>query len=269
VFLISGLILKMHGNTLFFPGDSWLHRLHPLTKLAITFFFLVLAAIMPALLWLMLAFLILQLPLVTIGGFLRQFLQRSVAVIAPFVVSLSVIQGFFTPGHAELFHLGNFVFTLEGWLAGLTIAARILLALGGALLLMISTRPDWLMLALTESGLPGSVAYVVLTAIQIFPRFQERAQVILEAQQARGLEIKVNMFRRLRLLVPLMGPLVLSSIVDTEERAMALEARAFSRPGKKTSLLLLKDSLWQRIARWILMLIAFVLIALSLWSALA
>jgi energy-coupling factor transport system permease protein len=134
---------------------------------------------------------------------------------------------------------------------------------------MMSTRPDWLMLALTEIGLPGSVAYVVLTAIQIFPRFQERAQVILEAQQARGLEIKVNMFRRLRLLVPLMGPLVLSSIVDTEERAMALEARAFSRPGKKTSLLLLKDSLWQRIARWILMLIAFVLIALSLWSALA
>jgi energy-coupling factor transport system permease protein len=259
----------MRGTTLFFPGDSWLHRLHPLTKLALTLFFLVLASILPDLIWLMLAFLFLQMPLVMIGGFLPPFFQRSLAVTAPFVISLSVIQGFFTPGHTELFHLGNFVFTLEGWLAGLTVAARILLALGGALLLMMSTRPDWLMLALTGVGLPGSVAYVVLTAIQIFPRFQERAQVILEAQQARGLEIKVNIFRRLRLLVPLMGPLVLSSIVDTEERAMALEARAFSRPGKKTSLLLLKDSVWQRISRWILMFIALVLIALSLWSAFA
>jgi energy-coupling factor transport system permease protein len=257
----------MRGTTLFFSGDSWLHRLHPMTKLATMFLFLVLAAILPDLLGLLPAFLILQLPLVAIGRFLPQFLQRSFSVIAPFIISLSVIQGFFTPGQTELFHFGTFVFTLEGWLAGLTVAARILLALGGALLLMMSTRPDWLMLALTESGLPGGVAYVVLTAIQIFPRFQERAQVILEAQQARGLEIKVNLFRRLRLLVPLMGPLVLSSIVETEERAMALEARAFSRPGKKTSLLLLKDSVWQRIARWMIILIAVALIAFNLWSA--
>lgn len=259
----------MRGSTLFFPGESWLHKLHPLTKFALTVLYLVFASTLPNLIWLTLAFLFLQVPLAMIGGFLRPFLQRGLAVMAPFVISLAIIQGFFTPGQTELFHLGNFVFTLEGLLAGLTVAARILVALGGALLLMMSTRPDWLMLALTENGLPGSVAYVVLTAIQIFPRFQERAQVILEAQQARGLEIKVNIFRRLRLLIPLMGPLVLSSIVDTEERAMALEARGFSSPGKKTSLLLLEDNSWQRISRWILILISLAMVALSLWSAFA
>jgi len=255
----------MRGSTLFVPGQTVIHHLHPFTKLVITFLCLVLAGTLPSLPWLLTCFVVLLLPLAAIGRILRPFLLRSFAVIAPFVTSLSVIQGFFTPGQTPLFHLGSFIFTFEGWLAGLTVAARILLALGGALLLMLSTRPDRLMLALTERGMPGSLAYVVLTAIQIFPRFQERAQVIQEAQQARGLEIHVNIFRRLGLLVPLMGPLVLSSIMDTEERAMALEARAFSRPGRKTSLLLLEDSVWQRIARWTIMVAALGLIVLSFW----
>lgn len=254
----------MRGSTLFVPGQTVIHNLHPFTKLALTFLCLVLAGTLPSLPWLVICYATL-LPIAAIGRFLRPFLRRSLAVILPFVISLSVIQGFFTPGTTPLFHLGNFTFNLEGWLAGLTVAARILLALGGALLLMLSTRPDRLMLALTESGMPGSLAYVVLTAIQIFPRFQERAQVILEAQQSRGLEIRVNIFRRLGLLVPLMGPLVLSSIVDTEERAMALEARAFSRSGRKTSLQVLEDSLGQRIARWVIFFITFGLIALSIW----
>ncbi len=253
---------------MFFPGESWLHKLHPLTKLALTFLFLVLAATLPAITWLAIAFFLTQVPMAASGGFLRQFLKSCFAVIAPFVVSLSVIQGFFTPGVTTLFQLGNFNFTLEGWLAGLTMAARILIALGGALLLMQSTWLDQLMLALTESGLPGSLAYVVLTAIQIFPRFQERAQIILEAQQARGLEIRVNILKRLRLLVPLVGPLVLSSIVDTEERAMALEARAFSRPGRKTSLIRLRDSYGQRIARWTIILLLLALILLKIWISL-
>ena len=51
-------------------------------------------------------------------------------------------------------------------------------------------------------------------------------------------------------MIPLVGPLILGSIVDLEERAMALEARAFGRKGPKTSLLVLADSGWQRAARW-------------------
>ena len=254
-------------GTLFVPGNNGFHQLHPLTKLALTIFSLALAATLPHLLWLLGAYILLLLPLAAWGGLLRPFLKSCAAVITPFVISLSIIQGFFTPGQTQLFQLGAFVFTLEGWLAGLTIAARILLAIGGALLLMLSTRPDVLMLALTQSGLPGSLAYVVLTSIQIFPRFQERAQVILEAQQARGLEIRVNILKRLRLLVPLLGPLVLSSIVDVEERAMALEARAFSRPGRKTSLLVLEDSGWQRLVRWALLLLMVALVGFRVWRA--
>lgn len=257
----------MRGSTLFVSGKSGLHNLHPLTKLFISLFFLVLAATLPSLSWLLIVFVFLLVPLAIWGGLMKPLFRSSLAVIIPFVISLSIIQGFFTPGETLLFRLGSFVFTLEGWFAGLTVAARLLLAIGGVLLLMLSTRPDQLMLALTNAGLPGSVAYIILTAIQIFPRFQEKAQIIMEAQRARGLEIRVSFFKRVRLVVPLVGPLVLSSIVDVEERAMALEARAFSRPGRKTSLLVLKDSGWQRTLRWSLVLLMLALVSVRLWGA--
>lgn len=255
----------MRGSTLFVPGESGLHKLHPLTKLFLSLLFLVLAAILPSLLWLLVAFFLLLVPVAIWGQLLTALFRSSLAVIIPFVISLSVIQGFFTPGETPLLNLGSFVFTLEGWFAGLAVAARILLAIAGVLLMMLSTRPDQLMLALQNAGLPDSVAYIVLTAIQIFPRFQEKAQIILEAQQARGLAIRVNFFKRVRLLVPLLGPLVLSSIVDVEERALALEARAFSRPGRKTSLIVLRDSVGQRVARWAMVMLMISFVSFRIW----
>jgi len=42
--------------------------------------------------------------------------------------------------------------------------------------------------------------------------------------------------------------------VDVEERAMALESRAYTAPGPKTSLRELVDTTGQRIARWLMLL---------------
>lgn len=256
----------MQGSTLYIERDSGLHKLHPLTKLALTAFTLAGAAALPDLRWLVGAYLFVLLPLAAWGKILRQFLKASLTVVLPFLISLAVIQGFFAGGQSILFQFGRFAYTLEGLLAGMAVAARILLALGGTLLLMLSTPAPKLMLALTQRGFPNSVAYIVLTAIQIFPRFQDRAKVITDAQQARGLEMEVGFVRRLGLLLPLVGPLILGSIVDVEERAMALEARAFSSPARKTSLLTLRDSAAQVLLRTALVLGAVGLLAWRVWS---
>jgi energy-coupling factor transport system permease protein len=129
---------------------------------------------------------------------------------------------------------------------------------------MIATRPDNLMLALIERGLPRQIAYIILTSLQIIPRFQNKAEVILDAQRARGLETEGSLFHRLRILVPLIAPLILSSILELDERAIALEARAFSRQGPRTSMTILKDSKIQMAARWGLMVLILALIGMSL-----
>jgi energy-coupling factor transport system permease protein len=258
----------MRGGTIYLPRNSGLDSLHPLTKLALLFLCFACAAALPSLPWLLGFYIFALLPLALWGRLAGPFLKTCLTVVGPFVLSLAVIQGFFGIGDTVLFSLGRFTFKLEGLLAGLTVAARILVALGGTLLLMQSTAVSRLMLALTQRGFPQRIAYVVLTAIQIFPSFQDRAQVIMDAQQARGLELQVGFFKRAALLLPLIGPLILGSVVDVEERAMALEARAFSSPAPKTSLLDLPDSAAQRAARLTLVLAAAALLAWRLWSVL-
>ncbi len=84
-----------------------------------------------------------------------------------------------------------------------------------------------------------------------------RANVIASAQRARGLDTEGSLRARLRGLLPLAGPVVLSSLTEVEERSLALEVRAFGRPGRRHLLWRIPDSAAQLIARS-LMLIALV-----------
>ena len=70
-------------------------------------------------------------------------------------------------------------------------------------------------------------------------------------------------------LWPLWLVLLLGSIVDIEERAIALEVRAVGRQGPKTSLLVLHDSGGQRVLRLLLLLAALGVIVWRIYIALA
>jgi energy-coupling factor transport system permease protein len=52
--------------------------------------------------------------------------------------------------------------------------------------------------------------------------------------------------------MPLVGPVILSSLTEVEERSLALEVRAFGRPGRRDLLWTLPDDGRQRLLRWAL-----------------
>ena len=242
--------------SLFTPRESGLHRLHPLTKLALTGFFLVMAVTVPGAWLVYVAFVLLIVPLAAWGQVLRPLIRTLLPIVVPFAVSLFLIQGFFWPGGTPVLQIGPLSLKQEGLLFAARSTGRILMIVGSFLLLSLSTRPDALMLSLAQRGVPKSLTYIILATLQLVPRFQDKATTILDAQQARGLETTGSLPRRVRALLPMVKPLVLGSIVDIEERAIALEARAFGRPGPKTSLLTLNDSTAQAIFRWLLLLAA-------------
>ena len=64
-------------------------------------------------------------------------------------------------------------------------------------------------------------------------------------------------------MVPLAGPLVLGALTDVEEQTMALEARAFTAPGRRTVLRAFPDSSAQRLLRWIVLVGCGALLAAS------
>ncbi len=235
--------------------------LHPLTSLTLMLLAVVAGAALPTTVLVLGVFFGLLVPLAALAHRLAAFLRTCLRVVWPFVVSLVLIQGFFTPGPSVLFRLGPFQYTLEGLEVALLFSARLLVGLGAATLLMMITRPDELMRALVERGLPNQIAYIVVTTLQIVPTFQARAHAILDAQRSRGLETEGPITTRIRALAPLVAPLILSSLMEIEERAIALEARAFNRSGPRTSLVTLRDSRLQSAARWLMLLLGVAVIA--------
>jgi energy-coupling factor transport system permease protein len=250
--------------TLYLARASSLHRLNPLTKLTLALLAVVAGATLDTLGATVIVFVLGLVPLAAWGRVLRPFLRTCARVIWPFAISLFPIQGFFASGTRILFTLGPFSLKEEGlWIAAL-LTTRLLVGLGAATLLMLTTRPDHLMHSLAEHGFPAQLSYIVVAALQIIPGFQARAQSILDAQRSRGLETEGGLLRRARALVPLVSPLILGSLMDLEERAIALEARAFTRRGPKTSLAEVPDPGWERALRWSLLLLMGVLVVARL-----
>ena len=226
-----------------------LQRLHPLTKLTLAFAALAGAATLAAPPAVIAVYGLVLIPMAAASRVLGPFLRASLRTLAPFLLSLVTIQGFFYPGEHVLFTLGPFRYKAEGIVFALLFSARLLVGLGAALLLLLTTRMDHLMLALSQRGLSPRIAYIVVTTLQIIPRFQARGQAIFDAQRARGLQTEGSLLRRGRALLFLVTPLLFSSLMETDARAMALEARGFGRPGPATSWVVLTDTFGQRLAR--------------------
>jgi len=255
--------------SLYIPRESGMHRLHPLTKLALVAFCLVLGLFLPGVWLTYLAFMLLIVPLAAWAGVLPSFLRAVFKTALPVVISVFLVQGLFWPGGTPILHLGPLSLKQEGLQFAIRSAGRFITVVSSFLLLTFTTRPDGLMLALSQRGFPNSIAYIMLATMQIVPRFQTKANTILDAQRSRGLETEGNLLVRLRALLPLVQPLLLGSIIDIEERAIALEVRAFGRPGPKTSLLVLHDTPAQRVLRWLLLLAMLAVIGWRLYLAIA
>ena len=79
--------------------------------------------------------------------------------------------------------------------------------------------------------------------------------MISESQRARGLDTEGSFRARVRGLLPIVGPVIIGSLTDVEERSLALESRAFSRPGRRHLLWAMPDRGWERALRWVLVLL--------------
>lgn len=251
----------------YIPGTSLLHRLHPLTKLTAAALVIAATYLVPWLLAPLVLFGVL-LGLAYPSGVAGPFLRTALRVLLPITISLFLIQGLlFPPPNATPLPLGPITLTREGLEFAFLTSTRLLTFTGTFLLLLETTHPADLVFALTERGLPPSIGYILLVALQIVPDMTARATAILEAQRSRGLETQGGV-RRVRALVPLVGPLVVGALVDVEERAMALESRAYMASGPKTSLRQLVDSAGQRVARLAMLLAIVALIGVRVYIAL-
>ncbi len=171
--------------------------------------------------------------------------------MVPFLASIVVINTFLFPGASDAIgRIGPLTPTWSGLSFALQISVR-LLAFSLALSLVFLTTPvDDLLTELERRGLGRRGVFVLGAGLRTIPRMAERTREIADAQRARGLDTEGRPWRRVRGLLPLVAPLVFGALTEVEEHTLALEARAFSAPVRRTPLRTLPDRPGERLLRW-------------------
>ncbi len=191
------------------------------------------------------------------AGVLRRLARASFLLTLPIAVSVILVSVFTRAGTTVIFEIGPFDATVEGVDFAAQTVLRLFAISTSIGLFILTTDPRAFVLDLERRGVPPRAAFVAVATIEAVPTLVERAAVIGESQRARGLDTEGSVRARLRGILPLVGPVILTSLTDVEERSLALETRAFSRPGRRHLLWAMPDTMWERVVRWLLLL-AFV-----------
>lgn len=197
-------------------------------------------------------------------------LTRAAFLLAlPLAVSVAIVNVFFTPGGANVIaEVGPLRVTAEGIRLAAEVVVRVFAMAGAVTLFYLTTRPAELMASLQAHGVPARLAFVIHNAVAMIPRLAERASEVTAAQRARGLDSEGSLLRRARGVTAVAGPTVWGAIAEAEVRTLALETRAFTRPGPRTQLWVPQDSGRQRLARWGVVAILLLLLVLRTFGAL-
>ena len=200
-----------------------------------------------------------------ISGKLKGYLLITVNSLGILIFFMFLIQAVLIPSGEILYKIGFINVYKDGFYQALNLSSK-LVAFTSAFILFfrVTTVKDFI-LSLENMGLHPKVTYVIMSTLQMIPEMKKEAGVISDAQKTRGVETEGNIFVRAKAFVPVLIPLVLSSIAKTEERAITLESRAFSSGAKKTRLYNIKKTKNDTIA--IIILVVFLILCIG-WRVL-
>lgn len=205
------------------PGDTLLHRLNPIAKLAIAAGIIIatfVADTYPMLLGLLALTLVLGIYAGAIGRLLS-----ILKVLVPVAVIMVLLQTAFVRGGDPVV----LWMTTDGLVTGSKAALRLLgVALPLILMLTVTKLNDLSNACVEVLHIPYRYAFTFTTALRFVPLFGEEMNAIMEAQTARGVEYDTkNPVLKLRLMLPLCVPLLVSSVGKTDATALAAEQRGF------------------------------------------
>ena len=225
------------GYSVYVERPSFIHhRLDPRTKLAAlgAVFVLALSFNHPAVLG---AFVL----LVLLAGRLAQVGWRSMAPFLAgslwFVILGVVIWPLYVRGGPDLFTVLGQTITLNGLLFGLAMGLRVALMVTAAGVWMMTTSPQKLTVGLLHLGLPYKAGVAMTAAIRFVPLLNAERATIVEAQQARALDLRHgNPLARATKSVAIIGPLFIRAIDVAQGLALAMDARGFGVRDGRTSI---------------------------------
>ena len=228
----------------YIPKESPIHKLTGTTKL---FIFLLLSfasiitfdtrVLIGLFLFCVICFVISKIKLSevkTMVGFLFLFLIINAIVI--YIFNPNYGPELYGTRH-ELFHIaGKYYITTEQLFYQANVMMKYFIALPIAILFVSTTNPSELAASLNSIGIPYKVAYIVALALRYIPDIQNDYHDISQAQQARGIELGkgVKLGKRLKNVVNILFPLILTSVQRIDLVSNAMDLRCFGKSNKRT-----------------------------------
>ena len=116
--------------------------------------------------------------------------------------------------------------------AGLDAALSLLTLTSTFFVFFASTPPEDLGNALVRMGLPYSAAFVMSASLQFVPVITRKARGVMDAQRARGIELRPG-WRALKNYPAFLAPLLIQAFQMAESLAEAMECRGYGRGGRR------------------------------------
>lgn len=210
------------------PGDSFLHRLNPVTKLASAFLYGI-GCILCGSIVMELVFILLMILISATAGLAHRALglTRTLVILG---LLMFVLQLFFVRTGQPLVVTGELVLITTGGLtSALLLSLRVVATMLPLMLLFAITPMNDLCNALVKRVyLPYRYAFIITTAFRFVPLFSAEFREIQDAQRARGVDFETkNIIRKVQLVAPLCVPLLVSSLEKVNSSAISAEMRGF------------------------------------------
>ena len=234
----------------FFDTGSILHKADPRTKLLalvlyIVFIFLAKGFLSIAALavFILMAIFFSKIPV--------NMYFKNVKSILPIIIITALLNMFYSGEGDILVDWWIFTITTSGVARAVFMALRIVLLILSSAVLSYTTSPTSLTGAIESMlkplkiiGLGNAVhtmAMVMTIALRFIPTLIEETGKIMNAQKARGADLEnVNLIKRVKSLIPILIPLLISSIRRAYELAEAMECRCYNGGSGRTRYKILK-----------------------------
>jgi len=220
----------------YFPADSIVHRMDPRTKIIVTVLYVAVVfmaknafALALPVLFLFTAAALSQIP--------PRLLLKSVKGIIPIIVLTGLLNMFYVRGETVYWSWWVFSFSKEGIFNALFIVSRILIMIAGSSMLTYTTTPTTLTDGIERLMMPlklfrinvHDLAMVMTIALRMVPTLIEETDRIISAQKARGADMESGgPIKRLRAMLPVFLPLLISAFLRARDLAIAMECRCYT-----------------------------------------
>ena len=232
----------------YFPGNTFVHRLDPRTKLLAVMLYIVALFNAKSVLTYANMFVVLAV-CIKVSGVKLKALTRGLKPVYIIVIFTALMNLFFTDGTpvADVWLLRSITF--EGLRQAIYMVLRIVMLITGTFLVTYTTSPisltdglETLLSPLKKLRLPvHELAMMMSIALRFIPTLIEETDKIMSAQKARGADFESgNLMDKAKALIPILVPLFISAFRRADELAIAMECRCYHGGEGRTKLHVLK-----------------------------